>query len=279
MLIDWFTVGAQALNFIVLVWLMKRFLYKPILDAIDKREKRIAAQLADADKKMTAAQTDRDDLQHRNEAFDQQRAALLAKATSDADVERQKLLDAAREAADALTAARQQAMASDAKNLNHALRQRTQVEVFAVARQALTDLATAGLEASICELFIARLRALDGQARDDLAAALKSSPEGALVRTAFELPTAQRTAVHKAVNDTFATKIALRYDVAPELVGGIELSAHGQKFAWSIADYLASLERGVNELLKPDAEPDRTPAMTVPRVAVKATSGLSPSTA
>ena len=38
MLIDWFTVGAQVLNFLILVWLMKRFLYKPVLDAIDARE-------------------------------------------------------------------------------------------------------------------------------------------------------------------------------------------------------------------------------------------------
>ena len=38
MLIDWFTVGAQALNFLILVWLMKRFLYQPILHAIDERE-------------------------------------------------------------------------------------------------------------------------------------------------------------------------------------------------------------------------------------------------
>ncbi len=51
MLIDWFTVGAQALNFVILVWLMKRFLYKPILDAIDAREKRIATELADAGRK------------------------------------------------------------------------------------------------------------------------------------------------------------------------------------------------------------------------------------
>ena len=51
MLIDWFTVGAQALNFIILVWLLKRFLYKPILNAVDAREKRIAAELADATKK------------------------------------------------------------------------------------------------------------------------------------------------------------------------------------------------------------------------------------
>ena len=35
MLIDWFTVFAQAVNFLILVWLLKRFLYKPILHAID----------------------------------------------------------------------------------------------------------------------------------------------------------------------------------------------------------------------------------------------------
>ena len=80
MLIDWFTVGAQALNFLILVWLMKRFLYKPILHAIDAREKRIATELADADAKKAEAQKERDEFQHKNEEFDQQRAALLSKA-------------------------------------------------------------------------------------------------------------------------------------------------------------------------------------------------------
>jgi len=55
-LIDWFTVGAQALNFVILVWLMKRFLYKPVLAAIDVREKRIAKEIADADAKKADAQ-------------------------------------------------------------------------------------------------------------------------------------------------------------------------------------------------------------------------------
>ena len=62
MLIDWFTVGAQVLNFLILVWLLKRFLYKPILDAIDAREERIAAELADADAKKAEAQKERDAL-------------------------------------------------------------------------------------------------------------------------------------------------------------------------------------------------------------------------
>ncbi len=77
MLIDWFTVGAQALNFIILVWLLKRFLYKPILNAVDAREKRIAAELADADAKKTEARRERDEFQRKNKEFDQQRAATL----------------------------------------------------------------------------------------------------------------------------------------------------------------------------------------------------------
>src|SRR5271167_2399794 len=106
MLIDWFTVGGQALNFIILVWLLKRFLYKPILDAVNAREKKIAAELADADAKRAEAKKDRDEFQHKNEEFDQQRAALLTKATDEAKAEGQRLLGEARKSADALSAKR-----------------------------------------------------------------------------------------------------------------------------------------------------------------------------
>jgi len=110
MLIDWFTVGAQALNFLILVWLMKHFLYKPILNAIGAREKLIAPELADAAAKKAEAQKEHEEFQHKNEEFDQQRAALLSKATDEAKAERQRLLDEARKAADALSANAQEAL-------------------------------------------------------------------------------------------------------------------------------------------------------------------------
>ncbi len=96
MLIDWFTVGAQALNFIVLVWLLKRFLYKPILQAVDAREKRIAKELADARAKMAEAEKLRDEFEHKNIEFGSQRATLLGKATDEATSERRRLLEDAR---------------------------------------------------------------------------------------------------------------------------------------------------------------------------------------
>ncbi len=102
MLINWFTVFAQAINFLILVWLLKRFLYKPILHAIDEREKRVATQLAQAEAKVAEAQSKRDDFEHKNEAFDKERAALLKKATDDASSLRQGLLGEAMKDADAL---------------------------------------------------------------------------------------------------------------------------------------------------------------------------------
>ncbi|MEO8629475.1 MAG: F0F1 ATP synthase subunit delta [Betaproteobacteria bacterium] len=261
MLIDWFTVGAQALNFVILVWLLKRYLYQPILHAIDARESRIAKELADADAKKAEAQTERDAFQHKNQALDEQRAALLSEATAAANAERQRLLDQARQAADALSAKRQETLLNDAHNLQQAISRRAQQEVFAIARKALTDLATTSLEDRVVEVFIRRLRALDGNAKQGLAEALKTASTPALVRSAFDLPEAQRTAIQTALNETFSAEIPVRFETAPDLISGIELSTNGQKVAWSIADYLASLEHGVDELLK---ERDKPKAAAAP---------------
>jgi F-type H+-transporting ATPase subunit b len=255
-LIDWYTVGAQALNFLILVWLMKRFLYKPVLAAIDVREKRIAKEIADADAKKADAQKEHDEFQHKNEEFDQQRAALLSKATDEAKTERQRLLDEARKAADALTAKRQDALRSDAKNLNQAIIRRTQGEVFAIARKALTDLATTSLEERLVDVFTRRLRAMDGQAKSDLANALRTASGTALVRSTFDIPPEQKATLQNALNETFSAEIHIRYETAPDLVSGIELTANGQKVAWSIADYLGSLEKDVGELLKEKEKPE-----------------------
>jgi len=256
MLIDWFTVGAQVLNFLILVWLMKRFLYKPILNAIDVREKRIAAELADADMKKAEAQKERDEFQHKNEEFDQHRAALLTKATDEAKAERQRLLDEARKAADALSAKRQETLKNEANNLNLAISRRTQQEVFAITRKVLTDLATASLEERMGEVFNRRMRTMNGQAKAGLAEALKTASEPALVRSAFDLPAEQRAAIQNALNETFSADVHVRFETASDLVSGIELTTNGQKVAWSITDYLASLEKGVAELLKEQDKPE-----------------------
>jgi F-type H+-transporting ATPase subunit b len=257
MLIDWFTVAAQALNFLVLVWLLRRYLYKPILKAIDAREKRVAGELADAAAKQADAKKEREDYQKKNEEFDKQRAELLTKAENEANAEQQRLLGEAREAADAMSAKRLESLNNDVKNLNQAITRRTQDEVFSIARKVLTDLADADLEVRAGAVFTRLLRAMEGDAKSSFGDALKSSAEPALVRSAFDLPAERREEIRNSVNETFSADVPLRFETAPELVSGIELTASGNKVAWSISDYLTSLEKGVGKLLQAKPDPQQ----------------------
>jgi F-type H+-transporting ATPase subunit b len=231
------------------VWLMKRFLYKPILNAIDAREKQIASELADADAKKAEAQKERNEFQQKNEEFDQQRSALLSKAADEAKAERQQLLDEARKEADSLRAKLQESLRNEQRNLGKEIIRWTQKEVFAIARKALADLAAASLEERMAEVFLQRLRTLTGGAKEQLAAALKSATRPALVRSAFELPPAQRSAIESAVKEIFAVGAQIQFEVAPDLVSGIAFCTNGQKVVWSIGDYLAALEKSAGGLL------------------------------
>jgi F-type H+-transporting ATPase subunit b len=249
MLIDWFTVGAQAINFLILVWLMKRFLYKPVLAAIDAREKRIAGELAAAASAKLGAEKERAELAQKQKDIEQQRAALLKKATDDAETERARLLDAARKAADALGAQRNEALKTEAQTLGRALRSRTEQEVFAIARRALTDLATASLEERLGEVFTRRLREISGREKAELSHALTTASP-ALVRSAFDLPDKERATIQNALNETFSADVHLRFETAPGVVCGIELVTTGLKVGWSIDSYLGAMEEGVNSVLQ-----------------------------
>lgn len=253
MLIDWFTIGAQALNFLILVWLLKRFLYAPILGAIDAREKRIADELANANTTKTEAQTEREEFSRKNDEFDMQRAALINQATTDAAAERGRLLDAVRHDSDSLRAKQQDMLDREYQNLHEEIARRTRVEVFTIARKTLTDLAGSSLEERMIDVFVQRLRGLDAEEKTRLASLLQSSPSPVLLRSAFELPAAQRTQIESAIIEAFPDAAQVRFEIEPELISGIELTMQGRKIAWSVSDYLATLEKSVTELLKAKA--------------------------
>jgi F-type H+-transporting ATPase subunit b len=255
MLIDWFTVAAQIVNFLILVWLLKRFLYKPILDAIDAREKRIASELADADTKKAEAEKQRTDFEDKNKAFDQQRSVLLGKATDDAKVERERLIDQAKKDAESLRVTQADALSGDQIRLASEITLLAEKEVFAIARKALTDLATVSLEERVGEVFTRRLRELDPKAKALLGDALKNSSQPALVRSAFVLPADQRAAIQNALNETFSAEVKIKFEDSQDIICGIELTANGQKVAWSIASYIAALSKKVSDLVDTQSPP------------------------
>ncbi len=267
MLIDWFTVGAQVLNFVILIWLLKRFLYRPVLDAIDAREQRIAKQIAEATATQASALQEQADFRQRNESFDAQRDALLKKATVDAEAERQRLTDAARQAADAAATRRQDAERREAASLRRGLADRTRAEVFAIARRVLGDLGDATLEERVAAVFVRRLGALDAAALASLASGLDVDRPRATVRSAFAPSALQREILRTAVvaalahgrQAAAASPIDVVFETAPDLLGGIELVVGGRQLGWNVAQYMDALEQ-VLDPVAPPAKTDDKPA-------------------
>jgi F-type H+-transporting ATPase subunit b len=257
MLIDWFTVIAQAINFLILVWLLKRFLYKPILKAIDQREEKVKNRLSQAEAKMEKAEEEQESYRQKHEELEKKRSSLLDEADREAREKRKQQLEAARQESEDLRTRLKESIREDYENLKKDIKKRLQAEVFAVAKEMLDDLASTSLEAQITEVFIRRLQDLDPDQKQELAEMLAESPDKILIKSAFELPDEQRKKIESAVRELEDQEFNFRYEVDPERISGLELSAEGYKMAWSIAEYLRSLEQQLAELIDEEEQKEQ----------------------
>jgi len=92
MSIDWITVIAQIANFLVLVWLLKRFLYRPILDGIDAREAEITRRMAEAGEAEKKAQAAEATFRQQQKQLLSDQDAVVKQALRESENQRDSLL-------------------------------------------------------------------------------------------------------------------------------------------------------------------------------------------
>ncbi|WP_035899357.1 hypothetical protein [Leeuwenhoekiella sp. MAR_2009_132] len=264
MKINWFTVAAQVLNFLILVWLLKKFLYQPILNAIDTREKKITDELKDADAQKASAQLEKDDFKKKNDDFDTHKKNLMAEAVADAATQKEQLITAAKTEANALRTTMEKAAQEDQQKKRTARAHDNQNQVFAMTRKALTAMASVSLEEQAANSFIQRLKSATEDEKKQLRDAFQSKEDSLLVCSAFDLAEEQRASIKRIVNEVLNTETKLEFKTAPELISGIELSTNGYKLAWSFSEYIHALEEHTAETSKAKPKPELEKAATIP---------------
>ncbi len=145
-LIDWFTVGAQIINFLILVLLLKKFLYGPIVQVMAAREAKIQGQLAEAEtRRLQAAAAESLAQQHLQELEDK-RQALAAQV--EAEVARQKtsLLDAARQEVGQYRQGWLQSLSREKAAFAQTIQNSCSLQAFTLARAILRELGDVSLE-------------------------------------------------------------------------------------------------------------------------------------
>lgn len=157
MLIDWFTVVAQAVNFLILAWLLKHFLYAPVMEAMQTRRERIAKELEEADAKRLQAEARAGELSVRSAELEQQAGAMLEQARKDADERREQWLSEAKADVEEHRRAWFEEVERERVGLSGRLRMRMAGQAVALAEKVLRDLAGEDLERHTLEYFLKRL--------------------------------------------------------------------------------------------------------------------------
>lgn len=255
MLINWFTVIAQLINFLILVWLLKRFLYEPVLHAIDAREKLISDQLSEAEAQKTESQKEREEFLLKNTEFDAQRSTLLSNAQKEVKAEALQLLEQSKREIQVMRIKWQESLSLDAFNLNDAISHRMQRQVFDITRKTLMDLSGISLEARMTEIFIQKLSSLNKNEKLQLLSPQNSSSNTLTIRSVFDLSQEQRSSVEAVLKNTFKADIQIEFEINPDLISGIELFSDGYKVSWNISNYMINLENSIAELIQNQYSP------------------------
>ncbi|HRQ40488.1 MAG TPA: F0F1 ATP synthase subunit B [Chloroflexota bacterium] len=242
MLIDWYTVIAQIINFLILVLLLRRFLYRPIMNAMAERERKIANRLAEAEAQRLAAAEEIETYQQKNAAFSQERENLMREAQAEVAAQQQAWLAQARTEVNMTRTHWQKALAEEKESFLQAVRQQTGQQTYQAIRRALTDLADVELEARMVQMFLARLASLPETDVQSIREALQAEQTILTLSSSFEIDNEQRQLLRQAIFRLFGIGQPMQIQTNPDVICGLELAAPGYKVAWSVASYLDKLE-------------------------------------
>jgi F-type H+-transporting ATPase subunit b len=248
MLIDWFTVIAQIVNFLVLVALLKHFLWGRLVQAIDQREQRMEKRLAEAEEKNKGAEQSMAQARARMIEQDRQVEAILEQAKRTAGEKRDEMIRVARDDVRGLETRWHEDLDRERQGFLDDLRRRAAGEILAVVRRALADLACTDIQRCAVQVFLEKLRSFDPVALADLR-------NGDLVlASALELPPEMQQEIRMALRERLGTDVSLRFELAPAMAWGIELRGNGRRIGWNSEAYIESLEESLKEALEHQAE-------------------------
>lgn len=222
MSIDLWTIGLQAVNFLILMWILQRFLYQPLRAVLARRQAAVARLQADAETERAQAEALRQGLEQERGRIEQERGARLLSAQQEAETQKRELLAKAGTEAARLLDETRAALARDRDDAQQALAAQAADLASAMAARLLDGVAPSVPDRDFIERALERLRTLDVEARRRLIARMPSDG-GPEVVTARALPGAQSAAIAERLGEIIGVPVNPIFRTEPALLAGVEV--------------------------------------------------------
>lgn len=258
MAIDWFTFFAQIANFLVLIFVLQRWLYKPITKAMQQREDTIRDNLNSASQQQEKAQEEVERYQAKQQELETHRLELLAQAKLDTEQTRQHLLEEMHESVETERSQWQSMLQRQKESFLREISHCTIQQLQATVRRVLADLAESDLETQMTRVFLQKLQNLNESDRTELVKTLTISTTDIIsltVASTFELPADIGEDISKILQTYFddSSQVELNYEIQSNLICGIELRGTGYKLAWSMEAYLDAISENLVEIFSEES--------------------------
>lgn len=224
MTIDWWTLGLQTVNVVILIWLLRRFFWRPVAATIEQRRASAQSMLAEAEAKQSAATAALAANQQMRAHFDQERDAMLNAAREAAEQARNDILKEAAKAADALQSAAKEEIDKERQAADEVWAEKASHLAVDIAERLVARLDSATVREAFLQGLLTAIRALPASTRQSAASNVSSLE----VVSAAALDSADQDRYRRLVGDAFGADPQTIFNVDPALIAGVEL--HGAHF-------------------------------------------------
>ncbi len=248
--VDFVTLAAQVVNFLILVAILWFLLFKRVLKAMDERENRIASTIDRAEKRARETDEERKSLRKKHEEFEEQREKMMAKMRDEVESERKKLEKTARNEVDEQQKKWETAMRSRQGRIISELRRKAALEAVELSSHILRDLANDDLRTRSVEQFLVRVGKKTGKDGEDLRDLLREKNKSCVIAAPQELSESERKKIESGLKDIADGGVSIQYDVDPELIMGLEIRVDGKRLTWAVPDYLERVSEKLEHALR-----------------------------
>jgi F-type H+-transporting ATPase subunit b len=225
MTFSWSTFALQVVNFLVLVWLLKRFLFGPVGAIVARRKAEIVRAQTQAEAARQSAEQSRIEFDRRRAEIEAQRQVISEQTRAQLATERTKMIEAAQAEIDKLKSAMVKQLDAERQNAAREISDRAVEIAVQLADRLMRQCAVPFLD----ELFLDRLiNHLDHLTAIERATLLdRSRPDGQtlLVTTASPLQPERESKWRRALNEHLGAAPQITFAVDENLIAGTEVKS------------------------------------------------------
>jgi F-type H+-transporting ATPase subunit b len=236
--LSWSTFLLEIVNFLILVWILKHFLYHPILDIVEKRRKSIEQTLTEAEKKQSDAEAIKQQYEGRLDEWESEKQKIKGDLQQEIQAKRKTLIE------------KLNTELEDEREKLHVIEQRRQLELAEMyqkkslaqgahfAAKVLKSVATQQLEGSLCELLLEQLGQISEEQKKELSKACKQQLEKIVVTSTFPLTDDQKKKLSASFEKLCERSIPFEYSQKKELIAGLRITLGSLVLGLNLQDEL-----------------------------------------